>query len=163
MQSLSGTPCTAALAARRVAARALHHKTALSIAGLQVVQGMAMLRLEGLAEYRLQAALIDRLLRLPASLFRDYTAGDLVDRSMGIDAVRKTLTVHNLRGLTALLFCLFSIALMLYYDVKLGSIAVLLVAVRAAALMAAGGLRISYEARSLDLPGKIGGLALIQL
>ncbi|KUJ91961.1 MAG: ABC transporter-like protein, partial [Pseudomonas sp. 63_8] len=55
-----------------------------------------MLRLEGLAEYRLQAALIDRLLRLPASLFRDYTAGDLVDRSMGIDAVRKTLTVHNL-------------------------------------------------------------------
>jgi NHLM bacteriocin system ABC transporter ATP-binding protein len=160
LQSLSGTPCTAALAARRVAARALHHKTALSIAGLQVVQGMAMLRLEGLAEYRLQAALIDRLLRLPASLFRDYTAGDLVDRSMGIDAVRKTLTVHNLRGLTALLFCLFSIALMLYYDVKLGSIAVLLVAVRAAAIMAAGGLRIYYEARYLDLQGKIGGFVL---
>ncbi|MFX6167362.1 hypothetical protein ABTF57_17840, partial [Acinetobacter baumannii] len=64
------------------------------------------------------------------------------------------------RGLTALLFCLFSIALMLYYDVKLGSIAVLLVAVRAAAIMAAGGLRIYYEARYLDLQGKIGGFVL---
>ena len=62
--------------------------TGVSIASLQVVQGVVMLRLEGLIDFKLQAALIDRLLRLPAGLFRNYTTGDLVDRSMGIDAVR---------------------------------------------------------------------------
>ena len=44
-----------------------------SISGLQVVQSMVMLRLEGLIDYKLQAAVIDRLLRLPTALFRNYT------------------------------------------------------------------------------------------
>ena len=63
--------------------------TGVSVASLQVVQGVVMLRLEGLIDFKLQAALIDRLLRLPAGLFRNYTTGDLVDRSMGIDAIRR--------------------------------------------------------------------------
>ncbi len=57
--------------------------TALSMAGIQVMQGLAMLRMEATIDWRLQSALIDRLLKLPASIFREYTAGDLVDRSMG--------------------------------------------------------------------------------
>jgi len=60
------------------------------MSGLQVTEGLVMLRLEGLVDFKLQAALIDRLLRLPAGLFRAYTTGDLVDRAMGIDAIRRS-------------------------------------------------------------------------
>ena len=134
--------------------------TAVSIASLQGMQGVVMLRLEGLIDFKLQAAMIDRLLRLPAGLFRNYTTGDLVDRSMGIDAVRRILTGHTLRGFMASLFCIFSVSLMFYYDLRLGAIALLLTLVRAAAIMGASALRIHYENRHFNLQGKIGGLVL---
>ncbi len=46
-----------------------------------------------------QAAVWDRLLRLPVSFFRDYSAGDLATRSLGIDAVRQALTGSTLDGI----------------------------------------------------------------
>src|SRR6185312_2821239 len=134
--------------------------TAVSISGLQVVQGMVMLRLEGLIDYKLQATLIDRLLRLPAGLFRNYTTGDLVDRAMGIDAIRRILTGHTLRGFIASMFCIFSVSLMLYYDVKLGVIALALTLVRGVVIIGTSALRVYYENRHFNLQGKIGGLVL---
>jgi NHLM bacteriocin system ABC transporter ATP-binding protein len=134
--------------------------TAVSMASLQTAQGMVTLRLEGLVDYKLQAALIDRLLRLPPALFRNYTTGDLVDRSMGIDEVRRILTGRTLRGLMASLFSVFSVGLMFYYDLRLGVIALLLTLFRAAAIVAASTLRIYYENRQFNLQGKVGGLVL---
>ena len=131
-----------------------------SISGLQVVQSMVMLRLEGLIDYKLQAAVIDRLLRLPAALFRNYTTGDLVDRSMGIDAVRRILTGRVLRGFTSALFCVFSVGLMFYYDLRLGAISLLLTLVRAAIIVGTSVLRVYYENKHFNLQGKIGGLVL---
>ena len=132
----------------------------ISFASLQAMEGLVMLKLEGLVDYRLQAAVIDRLLRLPASLFRQFTAGDLVDRSMGINAARSILTGRILRGLTASLFCLFSLGLMFYYDLKLGVIALLLTLVRGVAIVATSVVRIYYESRHFNLQGKMSGLVL---
>jgi ATP-binding cassette subfamily C protein len=134
--------------------------TALSIAGIQVMQGLAMLRMEGTIDWRLQSAMIDRLLKLPASIFRDYTAGELVDRSMGIDAARRALTGRALRGMLSGLFCLFSIGLMFYYDVTLAVIAVLLTLVRAFAIIGTSLLRLHYENRHFNLQGKVSGFVL---
>ncbi|WP_229193894.1 ABC transporter transmembrane domain-containing protein [Bradyrhizobium acaciae] len=133
---------------------------AVAMAGLQGMQGLVTLRLEGLLDYKLQASLIDRLLRLPASLFRDYTTGDLVDRSMGIEATRQIVTGRTLRGFTSALFGIFSIGLMLYYDLKLGSIALLLIAFRAAAIVTASAVRIYYESKHFNLQGKVSGFVL---
>lgn len=134
--------------------------TAIAMASLQGMQGLVTLRLEGLLDYKLQAALIDRLLRLPASLFRDYTTGDLVDRSMGIEAARQIFTGRTLRGFTSALFGLFSIGLMFYYDLKLGSIALLLIALRAIAIVATSAVRIYYESKHFNLQGKVSGFVL---
>ena len=105
--------------------------TALAIACVQAMEGLAFLRIEGMSDWKLQAAVIDRVLRLPTSLFREYTVGDFVDRSMGVDATRRILTGRALRGMMAGVFSLFSIGLMLYYDLKLALIAVALTLVRA--------------------------------
>jgi len=133
---------------------------AVSASTLQVAQGKAMLRLEGLMDFKLQAAVIDRLLRLPAGLFRNYTTGDLVDRSLGIDAIRRILTGRALRGFMASLFCIFSVGLMFYYDLKLGLIGLLLTLVRAFVIIGTSAVRVYYENKHFNLQGKIGGLVL---
>ena len=119
-----------------------------------------MLRLEGLIDFKLQAALIDRLLKLPAGLFRNYTTGDLVDRAMGIDAIRRILTGRTLRGFMSLLFCIFSVGLMLYYDLSSARSPWLLTLVRAVVIIGTSALRVYYENRHFNLQGKTGGLVL---
>ena len=110
--------------------------TAIAIASVQTMQGLAMLRVEGMMDWKLQAAVIDRMLRLPTSLFREYTVGDFVDRSMGIDAARRVFTGRALRSMMSGLFAWFSIGLMLYYDVKLGLVALALTLIRALLIVA---------------------------
>jgi ATP-binding cassette subfamily C protein len=134
--------------------------TAVAMAGVQAMQAFAMLRVEGLVDWRLQAAVIDRLLRLPASLFREYTIGDFVDRSMGVDTARRIFTGRALRGMMAGLFCWFSIGLMLYYDLKLGLVATVLVIFRALLIIATSAIRLYHETRHFELQGKIGGFVL---
>jgi NHLM bacteriocin system ABC transporter ATP-binding protein len=134
--------------------------TAVAMAGVQAMEGLAMLRLEGLIDWKLQAAVIDRLLRLPASLFREYTVGDFVDRSMGIDAARRIFTGRVLRGMMAGLFCWFSIGLMFYYDLRLGLVAFALTIVRAILIIAASAIRLYHENHHFNLQGKIGGFVL---
>jgi NHLM bacteriocin system ABC transporter ATP-binding protein len=133
---------------------------AVATSTLQVAQGMVMLRLEGLMDFKLQAAMIDRLLKLPAGLFRNYTTGDLVDRSLGIDAIRRILTGRALRGFMAALFCIYSVGLMFYFDIKLGLIALLLTLVRAFVIIGTSAVRVYYENKHFNLQGKIGGLVL---
>lgn len=133
---------------------------AFAMAGVQLMEGTAMLRVEGLTDWRLQAAVIDRLLKLPASVFREYTVGDFVSRALGIDAVRRILTGQTLRSLMAGLFCWFSILLMAIYDVRLALIALALMFVRAVLIIGISGLRIYHETRQFNLQGKIEGFVL---
>ncbi|GJD52730.1 Vitamin B12 import ATP-binding protein BtuD [Methylobacterium crusticola] len=133
---------------------------ALAGSAAQVVESLAMLRLEGLIDWTLQAAMIDRLLRLRASLFRDHTVGDLVDRVMGVDAVRRALTGRVLRSLLAGVFCWFSIVLMLVYDARLALVAVGLALLRGLLIVGASGLRLLHESRHFNGQGRVQGFVL---
>jgi NHLM bacteriocin system ABC transporter ATP-binding protein len=133
---------------------------AVATASIQVMEGFAILRFETLVDWKLQAAMFDRLLRLPASLFRAFTVGDLVDRVMGVEAARRILTGRTLRGLLGGLFAWFSIALMFYYDTKLALVAIALTLVRALAIFAASMARLYHETRNYDVQGKLGGFVL---
>ena len=132
----------------------------LSVAGVQVMQAFVMLRMEATIDWRLQSALIDRLLRLPTAIFREYTAGELVDRAMGIDAARRALTGHALRGMIAGLFCVFSLGLMLYYSPKLALVAIALTFVRAAAIIGTNLVRLHFESKHFNQQGKVSGFVL---
>jgi NHLM bacteriocin system ABC transporter ATP-binding protein len=134
--------------------------TAVAMSGVQTMEGLAMLRLEGLIDWKLQAAVIDRLLRLPASLFREYTVGDFVDRSMGVDAARRIFTGRVLRGMMAGLFCWFSIGMMLYYDLEVGLVALAMTMVRALLIIATSVIRLHHEKKHFNLQGKVSGFVL---
>ena len=134
--------------------------TAIAMAGVQLMQGVAMLRLEGVLDWKLQAAVIDRLLRLPASFFRQYTVGDLVARSLGIDAIRRVFTGQTLRSLLAGMFCWFSFLLMFYYDFRLALIASALTLIRAILIISVSAVRLYHETRHFNLQGKLEGFVL---
>ena len=71
---------------------------AIGVAGFAAVQSIAILRFEGVLDRMLQAGIVERLLRLPVSFFRQYAAGDLTDRALGIEAIRRIATGHTIRG-----------------------------------------------------------------
>ena len=67
----------------------------------------------------LQAAVWDRLLRLPVPFFRRYTSGDLADRSSGIGYILRTLTGSAIFSILSGVFSIFSFLLLFYYSWQL--------------------------------------------
>lgn len=126
----------------------------------QAIQGIATLRLSGQLDWILQAAVMDRLLRLPVAFFKRYTAGDLADRVLGIEEIRQVLTGRALGGLLAGMFSVFSFGLMFYYDWRLAVVAAILTLVHGAAIVAVSAGRLGQERRHYDLQGKVHGLVL---
>jgi NHLM bacteriocin system ABC transporter ATP-binding protein len=133
---------------------------AIVAAGFQIMQGIAVLRLESLLDWELQAAIIDRLLRMPALFFRQYSAGDLADRALGIEAVRTIITGRAIRGLLASVSCLFSFTVMFYYDYRLAFIAAALAIFRGAIVIATSLVRLRHERVNFDLQGWLQGVVL---
>ena len=80
-----------------------------------VVRGLALLRIEGRVDERLQAAVWSRLIALPTPFFRRFTAGDLTARANGISGVRQVLTGTAAQAALSGLFSMLSLALLLYY------------------------------------------------
>jgi len=133
---------------------------ALGAAGFQAVQGVATLRLGGTLDWMLQAAMMDRLLRLPAAFFKHYTVGDLADRVLGIEAIRQVLTGRAMGGLLAGVFCLFSFLLMFCFDARLALVAGALTLVHGGMIVVVAAGRLRHERRHFDLQGKVQGLVL---
>ena len=80
-----------------------------------VVRGLALLRIEGRVDERLQAAIWSRLISLPVPFFRRFTAGDLAARVNGISDIRRMLTGTAVQAAISGLFSMFSVALLFYY------------------------------------------------
>lgn len=107
------------------------------------VRGLALLRIEGRVDERLQSAIWSRLVSLPAPFFRDFTAGDLADRANGISEIRQMLTGAAVQTAIGGIFSIFSLALLFYYSwpIALCVCALLLLLIGATWFFALGQLR----------------------
>lgn len=127
-----------------------------------LTRAFAMHRIEGKSEADLQAAIWDRLLSLPVPFFKDYTAGELAGRAMGISQIRSILSGAVANTLISGIFSVFYFILLFYYSWKLALICTLIVIVVMAVSLLFGFLQISYERKLIDLnntlAGKIFGL-----
>jgi NHLM bacteriocin system ABC transporter ATP-binding protein len=133
---------------------------ALGTATAYLMQGLALLRLDGRGSTGSQAAVIDRLLDLPASFFRRYSAGDLGTRALGIDTIRQSLTTSVTGALVALLIAFFNLTYILLLDFQLGLVALglLLAAVVVLALLVRR--QIPHQRRLEAARGQMQALAL---
>jgi NHLM bacteriocin system ABC transporter ATP-binding protein len=134
--------------------------SAVAGAAVQAAGGLAQLRLEGKLQLSLESALWSRLMALPASFFRRFTAGDLAGRAFSISSIRWTFTGATLAALITSLFSFFSLALLFYYDVGLALAALGLSVV---ALVVTFGITY-WQSRNrqaeMDWEGKIDSLVL---
>ena len=93
---------------------------AVTAAMLNVLEGTALMRLEGRVAARLTAALWCRLLDLPAIFFRDFTAGDLGTRAMAFQGLRDQVSGVVMGALLSTIFLLPTFALLFLYDTAMG-------------------------------------------
>ncbi len=131
---------------------------ALSGSVFQLTRSIAVLRIGGKADGRMQAAVWDRLLSLPVTFFRQYTVGDLANRSLGVNAIREMLTGNALTLLLGAIFSVFSFALLFYYSWRLALIATALVLLLSGVTTGLVYLQIRHQRALLDLQGKIASL-----
>lgn len=93
---------------------------------INLAREIAVLRFEGKSSYKLQSAIWDRILTLKVPFFGKYDAGDLAERSLSIETIRKILSAQVMTAIVAAIFSVFYLVLMLYYDIALTILALFL-------------------------------------
>lgn len=86
---------------------------------LELVRGISLLRIQNRTDANLQAAVWDRLLKMPTRFFRKYTAGDLATRAQGISEMHDILSSAGTTVLFALPVGLFNFIVMFRYNATL--------------------------------------------
>lgn len=108
----------------------------------------------------LQAAIWDRLMRLPISFFRQFTAGDLTLRASGIDSIQRMITSSVFVSLSSGILSLLSLIIMFYYSVALTIGVLVLVVIVALVTLFANLRQLRYLKADLFLHGKLTGFIL---
>jgi len=129
-------------------------------AAFKITQSIATLRIQGKMDYSLQAAVWDRLLNLPSTFFRQFSAGDLADRAGGISTIRGMLAGAGISSILGALSAVFYLGLMMLYDISMTMVAVGLTAVFVGCTTIGNYLQLRYQRQTLEVQGKITGLVL---
>jgi len=131
---------------------------ALATASFSLTQAVAVMRANSKWDGGVQAALWDRLLRLPAPFFRRYTVGDLASRAGAVNAIQQILGGGALTTILNSMHAVLNFFLLFYYNKDLAYVAAAIVA--AAIVFYSLALWMSLRLRSTltELDGKISGL-----
>jgi len=121
---------------------------------------IAVLRLAGRRCLNFQAGVLDRLLRLPAAFFKDFTAGELTVRALSVLRVRQAITettvVAGISGVTGA----FALALMFWYDARLAAVVLPLLAGYCGVSLGVGVALARCEREIADVSGVVASRLL---
>lgn len=131
----------------------------LSVAAFSLVRGLALLRIEGKIGPAFQAAVWDRLLSLPVPFFRDYSAGDLLKRAMGIEMIQRELSGPAITTLITGIFSVLYLGQLVYYSRQLAVVALGLTLL-ALIPLALSIIKVRIERRATEIEGRLTGLLL---
>lgn len=133
---------------------AVHLGTAL----FDLTRAFLLVRIEGESTASLQAAIIDRLLALPVPFFRQFSAGDLTQRALAVNAVRSMLSGAALTSLMSVFVMVTNLGLMLYYDWRLALVAISMLIIVSSVTTGLTVPAMRAGRRRLEAQGKIAGL-----
>jgi NHLM bacteriocin system ABC transporter ATP-binding protein len=133
---------------------------AISTALFAFFNTLILVRVQGLATHDIQAALWDRLLKLPVSFFRKYSAGNLILRVMSPEQIRILLTNKASKSLLSGLFSLFFLIAMALFSLKLTLVALVLIAINALITAYAAKVVARLTKELLEIQGKLNGVVL---
>jgi len=131
---------------------------ALGAATFDVIRALALVRIQGSMNTRLQGALVDRLLALPVPFFRDYSVGDLAMRTGAINTVREVLAGAAVTTVLTGVFSASNLLLLFYYSPRLAVVALTVVAATLAVEIGLAIANVRIQRRTQDAGGRIAGL-----
>jgi NHLM bacteriocin system ABC transporter ATP-binding protein len=133
-----------------------------SIGIFQFVRSFAVLRLLQLVDVKLEPAFWARVLSLPASFFRQFTVGNLVQRVFAVSEIRQLIGGNVIRVVFAGIFSLFYFIAMLYYSFQLAFIGLGLIVVGFLLSLYCIYFKIKIERRIQAVEGTLRG-TIVQL
>jgi NHLM bacteriocin system ABC transporter ATP-binding protein len=126
--------------------------------GLQLVQGVLQMRVEAKSSINLQAGVMDHILRLPVTFYKKYTAGDLTNRVLSINAIRQILSNTLMTAALSGAFSFINLILLFYYDSKLAWVGVGSAVIAVMFMILMGWLKLKYDREVSKSQGEIQGL-----
>lgn len=134
--------------------------TALAVTGFSFCRGLAAMRVQTRIGNAAQAAVVDRLLHLPAPFFRDYEAGALARRALAIDSILLMIGNTAESAMFGWLFGLFNLFYLFFIDFRLALAALALVTLELTWTLALNYLALLQERRSLKINGDVASKVL---
>jgi NHLM bacteriocin system ABC transporter ATP-binding protein len=125
---------------------------------LSAVQNLSLLRLEGRFEGRAQAAVWDRLLRLPTAFFTKVSTGELSNSAMGVSVIREVLSGITTQVVLGCLLFITNMALLFFYSVPLALMALALALAGGAICLIAGIKQTKWQQRLTEHDHKLAGI-----
>jgi len=124
---------------------------------LGLCQSFGLMRVRFQANVVTQAAVWDRVLRLPVSFFKRFNAGDLASRARGVDLIQQQITQILFSASIGGVFSIITVALLIYYDGLLALSACFLVFIAVVINIAFNHLILIYQRPLLNIQGKLSG------
>lgn len=125
---------------------------------LELTRSFSLQRIEARMDTSLQAAVWDRVLSLPITFFRNYTAGDLVERSLAISHIRKLLSGWVVTGLLNGIFSAFNFILLFVYNPKFALGALILTCLAIAVLSILNFYQVMLQRKVMAISGYLTGV-----
>lgn len=133
---------------------------ALGAAVFELTKTLSLLRLVQKANATVQCAVWDRLMSVPVSFFRHYTAGDLATRANAISEISAQLRGPVILAAVSTVFASFNLGLMFYYSARLALTGAALITVALAVLAVVGRSQFATHRRIQAFRGEIVGQVL---
>ena len=124
---------------------------------VHMLQGTAMMRLEGRSASRLEAAFWDRLIRLPQSILRRHPAGGLAMSGMTFQSLRDGLQGVVADSILSIIFFVPAFGVIFLYDRGLGIIALALSLASLLTALLLGLRQISPYGRMISASRRVAG------
>jgi ATP-binding cassette subfamily C protein len=130
---------------------------ALALAAFSLARGIFTLRIQGRMDSSLQAAIWDRLLKLPAGFFRRFSSGDLANRVMSFGQLGAAISTLVLPALFGAVFSFVNLGLILAYSPGLAVLALVFVALALAVPSAVIAAQLPERGAMFALQGELSG------
>jgi len=127
---------------------------------LQFVRGVAVLRIETRLDWQAQSATWDRLLSLPASFFRKFTAGDLALRASGVSVIRQMVSASFSSFLLTGIFACWYVALLFYYQTSVARWVVGALGLATLVSITLAAFQLKYLRRATEVQTRLSGTVL---
>jgi len=122
-----------------------------------MVQNICILRIQGKLSI-LQNSLLDKLLSLPASFFKQYSSGALAMRATGFAMIQKILSVNVITMIITSSFSIINGLYIFTINPTIGFLAMALTAVSVAITLVIGKMQMKCQRASLEMSNDISGM-----